>query len=129
MIKYVALMYSVFKTDKKQDTPYFSTVLFLGLLIVMNCVSVLIFFDVVEILNVVEYSASDKLNSWMNTFITGTPILILIFVVFPKRKLEKYTFTEAEVKAGRKNIIIHFIVSLIILVLLLVRKGIEKGYI
>lgn len=122
-------MYSVFKTDKKQDTPYFSTVLFLGLLIVMNCVSVLIFFDVVEILNVVEYSASDKLNSWMNTFITGTPILILIFVVFPKRKLEKYAFTEAEVKAGRKNIIIHFIVSLIILVLLLVRKGIEKGYI
>lgn len=121
-------MYSVFKTDKKQDTPYFSTVLFLGLLIVMNCVSVLSFFDV-EIPKVVEYSASDKLKSWMNTFITGTPILILIFVVFPKRKLEKYAFTEAEVKAGRKNIIIHFIVSLIILLLLLVRKGIEKGYI
>jgi hypothetical protein len=128
MTRTIALIYWVFKTDKKQTTPYLSTCLLVGLLFIMNAASFMLLINVrsVYLFNIL---ASKKFNSWLNTIIITTPILLLFFLLFPKQKLGEHYFSDKQIRYARRNLIISFITSLIILVGLLIKSGIDRGII
>lgn len=128
MNKLIALIYWVFKADKKQTAPYYSTCLMTGLLFIINIASLLLFIGVKSIyfFNLLE---NRRLNGWANTFIIVTSVLLLFTLLFPKKTLDKYKFTDRQLKTGRRNLILFFVISLTILVILLIKSGIDRGFI
>jgi hypothetical protein len=129
MTRLVALVFWMFKADKKQDTPYFSTCLIITLVIVVNLISIAAVCNFSYNVFYIRFVESIKINDWINTIIQGSIIWMIFFFIFPKKKLELYVFTNSQLIKTRKRLIALIIVSIIVMTLLLIKKGIDSGII
>lgn len=129
MNRIVALVYWVFKTDKKQDTPYFATCLIVTLLLVINFVSIASVFNLKYHPFAIKFSENQRISDWVNTIIQGSLLWIIFALIFPKKNLEPYGFTEVELKKARNRLIVAIVLSIILMVCLLIKRGIDKGLI
>lgn len=127
MKKNIALIYWIFKTDKKQTTPYLSTCLIVTLLFVLNIVTLLLLFGVPLSLSPFYFTKNQKINSWLNTIIAGTFLWIIFGLAFPKSKLEKYEFENNKIVSSRKWLILYVGLSILLMTLSLIKQGINKG--
>jgi len=126
MTKIIALIYWTFKTDNKQTTPYLSTCLFLGLIFILNIASLMVILKIPRSAFTMTLIDNEKFNSWLNTLITTSPILIGFYVIFPQKKLNKYSFNQGKIKNAKRKLLIYFFISLLLFVALLIQFGIER---
>jgi p-aminobenzoyl-glutamate transporter AbgT len=129
MRKIVQQVFWMYKSDKKQLTPYTSTVLsFVGISFLIF-VSLLLVFDIP-----VDYvfpfkSENQILNRWVNGSIYPTIFIILFVRIYPKHKLDTNEYNSQSLKKVKNWLILIFFISLLIMTLLLYRKGVKKGFI
>jgi hypothetical protein len=117
MRRVIALIYWIFKTDKKQTTPYFSTGLIVVALIVLPFFFFVFLFDIpISFLHLIDLS-NRKLKNWVNTFLWVTPLLFLFFLFNKRSTLNKYRFSDLEIKKGRRKLILGLIILIGLLAL------------
>ena len=127
MIRLIALVYCMFKADKRQDTPYLSTCLIVIILFIMGLTSFAVLFDFNYTTLSVKILKSQKLNRWINSIIQINILCFIFILLFPKKKLEEYEFNNIQLLQVRKILIFIIIISIIIMTLLLIKKGIQSG--
>lgn len=129
MKRIIALIYKVFLRDTKQTTPYLSTCLIVCLMLILNFVSIMLIFRIPRGVFVIRFIDVEKLNNWLNTFLFVTPLLLLFTIIFPKKIIEGYEFSDNQIRKGKRSLIIYVLISIIILVSLLVSEGVRRGFI
>lgn len=129
MIKVVAKIYWIFKSNERQTTPYFSTCLILTLIVVINIASLATILNVPFDTASLNFVNNDKINGWVNTILKGTFLWVLFALLFPKKRLEKYEFAPSQLSKAKRILIIVIILSVVVMSLFLIKSGIDKGII
>lgn len=126
MKRKIALIYWIFKTDKKQTTPYFSTGLIVLALLILPFFIVsfslnlsLSFFQFIELPN-------KKAQSWINTILCVTPLLLLFFFLYKRKQLEAFEFSNTQIRKGRKLLIATMIILICLLAISAFKLVIEQ---
>ena len=114
MYKLVSLVFWIFASNKKQDSPYLSTILLLTLMAGMAIFSVFILIggQSISIFDIQDRKA----RVWITAISITTPIVIIISLIFRKRTLLKYKFSVEEIKRGKRNLILAFSALFIVFV-------------
>ncbi|MBN8785427.1 MAG: hypothetical protein J0G98_20415 [Terrimonas ferruginea] len=129
MNKIVALIYWIFKSEKKQSTPYLSTILALsGIIFLLVCI-VFLLFDLPTVYLFPFDVQNPKVRSWINGAFMPTILGLMLLLLFPNKKLKTYQFSSMEIGKGRRMLIVLFFTLVLLLALALVKHGIQKGMI
>ncbi len=75
MKRFVARLYWMIKSEGAKSTPYLSTILLIGLLVVMHLTAILLVFNIPASIFRPVGLENKKLSNWANTILTFTPIL------------------------------------------------------
>ncbi len=129
MKKIVQKVYWLYKSDKKQTSPYVSTVLtFVGIFF-LTFVVILLLLDIPTEYIFPFQTENSILQRWLNGSIYPTFLIIIFVIRYPKSKLEIEQFNNQNLKKIKNWLILFFLIPFILMMLLLIRKGIKKGLI
>ena len=129
MNKLIQQLYWLYKSDKKQDTPYLSTVLtIVGISFILFVIIVLSM--KIPFRYIFPFNPENLiLKRWLNGSIYPTIFIFIFLFIYPKSKLEIETYNNQDLKRTRNLFVAIFIVTLIILFFLLFKSGQDKGLI
>lgn len=127
MRRIISQVYWMFKTDAKQTTPYLSTCLIITLIFVLNVVSLFLLLGLPFTLSPFQFTKNEKINSWVNTILGGTFLWLIFGLLFPKKQLENYEFSNTKIVSTRKWLIIYIAFSILLMSASLIILGIKKG--
>lgn len=125
MKKILALFYQNLK-NKGNEIPYILTVGFVMISVVMHFFQLIIVLKLPpDTLTIIKFE-NLKIQRWLNSVTFLTPVLILILFFIKRSDLEKYEFSENQLRRANTYSILYFILSLLFLFFLLIKKGIEE---
>jgi len=127
MKKNIAQLYFLLKNDKKQTTPYLSTILLAGFFIWLHFFLIRLMFNLPDYIFHPINIKSEKVSNWLNTILFFTPLLILLRIFFRKDELEQYEFDKKKSKRWVSFFILYSSLLFLIIILLIFKKGIQKG--
>jgi hypothetical protein len=130
MKKIIGTIYWMYKSNgKTNDIPYVRTLTtFVGLIFLHICQIILIFN--VPLKNVFPFELPNPIHQrWLNGSFVLTPLIILFLVLAKKKALDSYPADEKEIKRARKILPAYFILSLMLLLILIIKRGIQKNLI
>jgi hypothetical protein len=126
LFKFVAIIYKSYD-DRGVDIPHFRALVTIIFALFLTIVNVGLLFDI----------PSDYIMPWSSTDSKGGQYLkatafflfpiILIGIVFTPGKLDKIPVSERQLTYGRSIVPIYLFLSNVLLAILLVRHGINKG--
>lgn len=130
MKKVIAAIYWMYKSNRKtNDIPYIRTLAtFVGLTFLHICQVVLIF--KIPFKNVFPFELPNPAHQrWLNASLILTPLIGLFLIMVKKKMLDSYSADEKEIKRVRKILPIYFILSLILLLILIIKEGVNRNLI
>jgi len=124
-----AIIYNVY-TERRVDIPHIRTIMTLfGFGFLIYFILIMILDLPSQYLNPLGKQEDTKQITWIKSAIVYTPIVILLAVVFNKRKLEIISVNEKHVEKAKKLIPLIFVLLFITVIVLLIRAGIQRGLI
>lgn len=126
MKRIIARYYHALKS-RDADVPYVTTIFLFAFLIILHWFQIVGLFDLPRKFYKPVVLQNPIADRWVNSLIVFTPVIIVSFLVFKKNDLERYKFTNSELKRGYRNTIIYGVVSMLFVFALIIRKGIKLG--
>lgn len=126
MKRIIARYYHALK-KRNADVPYATTIMFVAGSMMFHWFQLGALFDIPDKFYGPVTLKNPTADGWVNAFVMGTPMIIISLLIFRKKDLDKYTFTDSELKRGYRNVVIYGVVSMLFMFALAIRKGIKLG--
>lgn len=125
--KIVAIIYKVY-INKNVGIPHSRTIATLFGIGLFLYADILLVFDLPSNYFMPwSYEEDTKSITWLKMCLIYTPIILLLAIVFNKNKLDKVPVRQKEIDKANKAIPIVFISLILLMVIFLIKLGIEKG--
>jgi hypothetical protein len=128
LYKIFAVVYRTFD-DRGIDIPYFRSLVLVIFLFYVNIVSIGLLFELPSYYIMPWRSDEGKGVQWFKGALYFMTPIILFAAIFRKKKLDSIEVSDEQINRGRKILPIYILISLILLTVLLVRRGMNKGMI
>ena len=128
MKKLYKIVASIYRTylDRKLDIPYFRTICTIMFMLFLHAVEIALLFNIPS-QYVMPFNSKDKIIQWFQAaFYFGTLTVVFTFL-FPKRKLDEQEINRTSILRAKKILPWYIVLNILILTLLLLRLGVEKG--
>lgn len=126
LYKIVAIVYRTYD-DRGQDIPHFRAIITILFLFFVNTVHLGLLFDIPSKYIMPWNSNEGRIMRWIKSGVYFLAPIVLLSIVFNKRKLDTVPVTDRQIYRGRRILPIYIILSIILLVVLLIRHGVRKG--
>jgi hypothetical protein len=126
LYKVVAIVYKTFD-DRGTDIPYFRSLVLILFLFFINLVSLGLLFDIPSHYLMPWRTDQEKSIQWIKAAIYFLTPLILFVFIFSKKKLDGIEVSDEQIYKGRRILPVYIVVSLILLLVLFVRHGMNKA--
>ncbi len=112
MYQFLAIIYRYHKRNFNKDIPYFSTLLSILILLVINCSSILVLLDMKHIINFGENAS--KRTEYIVGLILIIPLISILAMIFPASEIKKKEkeLSERKYKVGRFIFFTIYIISI-----------------
>lgn len=124
--KLIAIIYRTYD-DRGHDIPHFKAIVTVLFLFFVNIVCVGLLFDIPSEYIMPWISQEGKTMQSIKATIYFIVPIVLFSIIFNKKILDKIPVTERQIYRGRRILPIYILASTILLVVLLVRHGVQKG--
>jgi hypothetical protein len=126
IVKIIANIFWVYKYSKL-DIPYTRTVLTVVGLVFMHMCQIALLFDI-QYKHLLPFKLDNsRIEGWLNTSVILTPLIASFLILFKKTKLESFQIAEYTAKKWKTLLVVYFVISFLLLLFLLIRKGILLG--
>lgn len=126
LIKIAAIIYRTYE-DRGISIPYFRAITTIVLIMFFHVVHLGLLFNIASD-NVMPWSSkTSKPIQWLYGLVYFGALIIAILLIFKKSRLEKMNVSDKQIKRGRKILPIYFAACILVLMVLLIKLGIEKG--
>src|SRR4030095_3047123 len=115
--KLTAIIYRTYE-DKGLDIPHFRAIATVIFSLFLHIVQIALVFDIPSHYIIPWSSSESKGVQWMKASLYFTIPIILISVIFSKRKLDKISVSEDQIYNGRKILPIYLILTITLLMFL-----------
>lgn len=126
MKKIVAIIYRTF-VDRGIDLPHFRTIGLTGFFLFIHFVQLSLVFNINQRNFIIWDPSAPKGLQWILAAIYFGIIWLVLALIFKAHKLKEVTVTQEEIKKGRRILRIYLITNIILLTILLIQLGIERG--
>lgn len=125
-LKIVAIIYRTYD-DRGAHSPYFDTVLTIVFVLFMHAIHFSLIFNVSSNYIVPWKSTDERSTQWLFATLYFCTFIILFALIFKKNVLNKIQVSEKEISRCKRILPIYLGMCLMLLLILLVKLGIEKG--
>ena len=126
LYKIPAIIYKSYD-EKGIDIPHFRAIMTIVMILFLHSVHIGLIFNISSDYIMPWNSENDKQNQWMYGAIYFGCVIGIMAIVFRKSKLDKINLTQSQISRGGKIVPIYLFLSLTLMVVLLIKSGIEKG--
>lgn len=124
--KLPAVIYHTF-IDRRQDIPYFRTIVTIIAIVFMHAMHIILLFDISTTYIVPWRSHQSKTIQWIYGIMYFLAIYILLSLLFKEKSLAKIIVTPQQMRRCRILLPIYLIACAILFLGLLIKLGIERG--
>ena len=125
LYKIPAIIYKSYD-EKGIDIPHFRAIMTIVMILFLHIVHVGLIFNISSDYIMSWNSKDDRQDQWMYGAIYFGCIISIMAIVFRKSKLDKINLTQSQINRGGKIVPIYLVLCLALMVLLLIKSGIEK---
>lgn len=123
--RFFAIIYRTYD-DRGIDIPHFRMLATVVFMLFLHVVHVGLLFNL-STDDLFLYQSEGKRLHWLSfTIYFVAPVLVLA-IVFNKKKLDEVSVTQKQINRGRTVLPIYMTLSIVLMVILLIRHGINKG--
>jgi hypothetical protein len=125
-VKIAAVVFRTFD-NKGAHSPYFDTILTIYLISFFHTVHIGLLFNISSNYIMPWSTDSSKSMQWLFGSIYVAIFSIVISMIFKKSKLEKVNVSNSQIDRCRTILPIYYAICIILLAVLLIKKGVEQG--
>jgi hypothetical protein len=126
LYKCFAIIYKTYD-DKGLDIPHFRAISTVIFCLFLHIVHIGLLLDVPSNFLMPWNSQESKALQWLKAAIFFTIPILLISIVFTKKKLDSVSVTDNQISKAKRILPVYFFLSIALLVILLIRHGLRKG--
>jgi hypothetical protein len=123
--KIVAAVYKAY-SYRKVDIPYFRTISTIVFLLFIHLAQVGLLFKISS-QYMLPFNSGNKTILWLEAALYFVVFFVVFSILFPERKLQEQDIKEALVLKVKKILPWYFVATILLLMILLVRHGVQRG--
>ncbi len=124
--KIPAIIYRTYD-DRGAHSPYFDAILTMIIILFFHAVHIGLLFNIPSDYIMPWSSKASRPMQWFYGTLYFGVIITVISIIFRKSKLEKVVVSQTQIDRGRSILPIYLASCLILLLVLLIKSGVEKG--
>lgn len=128
LIKGVATIYRMYD-DRGLSIPHFRALITVLLILFLHSLHIGLLFRI-PLKWLIPWKIEDsKLDQWLSGFLFFGVFTLIAIVILKKRRLEKIEISQNQIDRARIIVPIYLVLCILLLAILLIKSGIERGFI